>query len=171
MGEEQRRSQLGLQFLVEHDLAVVALQALVDDHRIDGDIALAATGGDDHVHRAAKLGIVLQPGIVERKTGGENAEALPVFHLPLIAALRDLRRPVDLRHRMDGIRLEFFRFENRLRSLLRRQKRQMRRFSDPERCDDADAGDDDIPIRPAHALSPLCLTAPRVIDGARWTLR
>ncbi len=108
LGEEQRRAQFGRQLLVEQLLAVVALQRLVDDQRIDIDVALAAAGGHDHVHAAAGVEIVLEAGVVERQACCKHAEALPVFHLALVATLGDLLRPVDLRQRMHRIGLELF---------------------------------------------------------------
>jgi hypothetical protein len=108
LGQEQCRAQFRRQLFVEQLFAVVALQRFIDNQRIDIDVALAATGRHDHVHAAAGVQIVLETGIVERQTGTEDAEALPIFHLPLVAALGDLLRPVDFRQRMHRIRRETF---------------------------------------------------------------
>jgi hypothetical protein len=48
-------------------LTVVALAAFLDDEAVDGDVALAAAGGNDHVHRGAGLEIFFQARIIERK--------------------------------------------------------------------------------------------------------
>ncbi len=70
--------------------------------------------------RAAGFRIILEAGIIEGQAGCKDADALPVFHLPLIAALGDLLRPVDLRQRMDRIGLELLGLDDRLRRAPRR---------------------------------------------------
>ena len=70
---------------------------------IDRLVALAAAGGDDHVHARQQLGIALGAGAVEREAGRIGADPLPGFHLALVALLRDLLVELDRRERMDDV--------------------------------------------------------------------
>lgn len=142
--QKQRRAQLRRQLLVQEPFAVVALQRLVDDERVDIDVALAAAGRDDHVHAAAGFETVLETSVVERQAGSENAETLPVLHLPLVAALRNLLRPVDFRQRVDRIGCETFRFDANPRRLGRAEQRHMRLGADALARHDAYPGDHHI---------------------------
>ena len=62
-----------------------------EDAGVDSLVALAAARRHDHVHRRAESLVVLDAGVVERQAGGIGAEPLPILHLPLVAALGDLR--------------------------------------------------------------------------------
>jgi hypothetical protein len=70
------------------------------------EVALAAAGGDDHVHVREDLGLAFKACGVERKTGRIGADALPVLHLTLIALLRNLRVETHRRQRMHDERSE-----------------------------------------------------------------
>ncbi len=65
------------------------------DGFVDGDVALAAAGGDDHVGAGEQLRVALETGVVEREARREHAEPLPGLHLPLITPPRDLRVEVE----------------------------------------------------------------------------
>ncbi|MNI03158.1 hypothetical protein D3C73_560540 [compost metagenome] len=153
--EEERRPQFRRKLLVQQNVAVVALQGFIDDQRIDLDVALTATGGDNHVHRGACFGIFFETGVIKRQTGGKDAEPLPVFHLALVA-FDDLGGPVDFRKRMDRIRREALGFHGRLAGGDRRQERDMRILADALTGDNANTGDHNIIVR-LH-LCPLSRT-------------
>ncbi len=50
--QEQRRPQIAHQPLVEEGAGIGGLPAIGQDRAVDRDVALAAAGGDDHVHAA-----------------------------------------------------------------------------------------------------------------------
>ena len=70
------------------------------DCGVDVEIAFAATCGDDHVHVRENIAVAFDASGVERKTGGIGADALPVFHLALVALFRDLGVEI---HRRQGM--------------------------------------------------------------------
>ena len=70
---------------------------------VDREVALAAAGGDDHVHPRQDFLVALDAGGVQRKPRGIGADALPGFHLALVALFRDLRVEVDRRQRMHDV--------------------------------------------------------------------
>ena len=141
------RNSVGRSSVVSFSLSSTSgslrLRRFLDDHRVDGLVAFAAAGGDDHVHRRAGGGVVLQPGVVERQARGEDAEPLPVFHLALVAAARDLLGPVDLRHRMHRIGDEAFGVDLGKAGCTGEQ-RLVRGMADALAGDEADAGDHDV---------------------------
>ena len=98
--QEKRRAQVAHQFLVEESGRIGRLRRAGENDRVDIEIALAAAGGDDHIHARKKLGIAFCSRGIERKTGGIGADALPGIHLALIALFRDLRVEIDRRNRM-----------------------------------------------------------------------
>ena len=62
------------------------------------EIAFAAAGGDDHVHPPQDFLVALDAGGIQRQPGGIGPDALPGFHLALVALFGDLgveiyRRP------------------------------------------------------------------------------
>ncbi len=170
LGEKQRRAQFRRQLFVQQLFAVVALQSLVNDQRIDIDVALAAAGSNDHIHGGAGFGIFLQAGIIKCKTGGKNAETLPVFHLALVAALGDLCRPVDLGHGMNRIWLEFFRLDNRRRRGGSRKKRHMRLAANAVTGHDADPCYHHIIVR-FHRLSSFAAGPAETVTAIQQRLR
>ena len=115
LGQKERRAKFGRKPLVQQHVAVVARRRRFQDCRVDGFVALAATGCDNHVHGRAEHFVGLDRGVVERKASRIGAEPLPRFHLPLVAALGDLQPPVDHRQRMDHVRWEAHIIGNRLR--------------------------------------------------------
>src|SRR5258708_511135 len=68
---------------------------------VDGEIAFAAAGGDDHVHPPEDFLVALDAGAIQREPGGVGADPLPGFHLALIALFRDLGVEGDLGPGMD----------------------------------------------------------------------
>ena len=66
-------------------------------------VAFAATGGDDHVHPPQDIRVAFDTGGIERQSCGVGSDALPGFHLALIALFRDLRVEADRRQRMNDI--------------------------------------------------------------------
>ena len=102
--QKQRRPQVAHQPFVEEGGRIWRARHTGQDRRVDGEVALAAAGGDDHVHVRQDLGLALDAGAVERKPGRIGADALPILHLPLIALFRDLERrnspaPADARRK------------------------------------------------------------------------
>ena len=70
---------------------------------VDREVALAAAGGDDHVHPAEDFLVAFDAGRIQRQPGGIGADALPGFHLALIALFRDLGVEGDRRQRMHDV--------------------------------------------------------------------
>ena len=70
---------------------------------VDREIALAAAGGDDHVHPPEDFLVALDAGGIQRQPGGIGADALPGFHLALVALFRDLGVEADRRQRMNDV--------------------------------------------------------------------
>src|SRR5207249_8408455 len=68
------------------------------------EIAFAATGGDNHVHPSEDFLVAFNAGRIQRQPGGIGADALPGFHLALIAFLWDLRVKIHRRQGMDDVR-------------------------------------------------------------------
>ena len=91
LGEKQCRPQPVHQPLVEKARGCVALRLIAQDRRVHRKVALAAAGSDDHVHAREDLGAALDARAVEREARGVGADALPGFHLALIALLGNLR--------------------------------------------------------------------------------
>ncbi len=149
--QEQRRPQVAHQPLVEEGAWVFRVLDTGEDGAVDGEIALAAAGGDDHVHARENVGLALDAGGVERKTGSIGADALPILHLALIALLRDLGVEIDWRQRMHDVRREGrcvgagMRFHQFL-------PMRLRAFA--EAGDDADAGDPGFARSLSHRRAP-----------------
>src|SRR5262245_31507050 len=80
--QEQRRAQIVHQLFIEEAGRQVAFRGRVEDRNIDCDVALAATGGDDHVHPREDFLVTLDAGGVQRKARGISTDALPQLHLP-----------------------------------------------------------------------------------------
>jgi hypothetical protein len=92
-----------LESSVQDRAGVFCAIELFHDRRIDFEVALTATGRDDHVGRGEQLGPVGDTGVIQRQAGSIDAEVLPGTHLALIAALRDLLVDIDLNHSMHGV--------------------------------------------------------------------
>ena len=90
LGQKQRRPQIVHQPFVEKAGARIALGISVHDRQVDREVAFAAAGGDDHVHPAEDFLVAFDAGRIQRQPGGIGADALPRFHLALIALFRDL---------------------------------------------------------------------------------
>ncbi len=101
--QKQRRAQIVHQPFVEEAGRGVSLSLGIQNRAVDGEITLAATGGDDHVHLRQDLAVALDAGRVERKACGIGADALPRFHLALVTLLRDLRVKGHRHHGMDDV--------------------------------------------------------------------
>ena len=56
-----------------------------EDRAVDGDVALAAAGRDDHVGVVEEIGLAGDAGVAERETGRVDADPLPRLHLALVA--------------------------------------------------------------------------------------
>ena len=101
--QEQRRAQIVHQPFVEEAGRGVALGLGVQNGGVDREIALAAAGGDDHVHPPEDFLVALDAGGIQREPGGIGADALPGFHLALIALFRDLGVEIDRRPGMHDV--------------------------------------------------------------------
>ncbi len=95
--QEQRRAQIAHQPFVEEAGGRIALGLRAENAGIDRQIALAAAGGDDHVHPRQDFLVALDAGGIQRQPGGIGADPLPGFHLALIALFRDLGVEIDRR--------------------------------------------------------------------------
>src|SRR6185437_2439039 len=93
--EEQGRAQAAHQLLVEQARRGISLGLRGQDRAIDGEIALAAAGGDHHVHAAEDFLVALDAGRFQREARGVGADALPGFHLALISLCRELGVDID----------------------------------------------------------------------------
>ena len=169
--ESCARNKVGRRSLISRSLrkaaGFCALRHAAQDRAVDGKVALAAAGGDDHVHVRENVGLAFDAGRIERKAGGIGADALPGLHLALIALLRDLRVEIDRRQRMHDERREGRGVGARLRL---HQLLPMRLGPFAKAGHDADAGDPglararqpsasaSIPGKPIRAaISRICL--------------
>jgi hypothetical protein len=150
--EEEGGAQLRGQLLVEQDIEIVTLFGSSQNVGIDGHVAFAAACRHHHVHGCAQVFVVADAGIRERKAGNVGAEALPSFHLALVATLGDLQAPVDLGQGMDRVGREALAIHHRLRAG-GGQFQPMRISTFSQRGDEADAGDDDVAS--AHEALPI----------------
>ena len=75
----------------------------LEDADVDLTVALAATRSNNHVHLGQEFGIALSARAVERQTGGVNADALPGFHLALVAALWNLLVEIERGSAVDDV--------------------------------------------------------------------
>ena len=75
--EKQRRAQLAEQALIQARFRIVVRPQFFGNRSIDFYVALAAGGGDDHVHPLEKLLVAGHASIRQRETGGVGADALP----------------------------------------------------------------------------------------------
>src|SRR2546423_1161001 len=101
--QKQCRPKVVHQPFVEKDRTRIVLQVAIEDGHIDGDIAFAAAGGNDHVHAAEDFLVALHAGGIQRKSCGVGADALPGFHLALVALFRDLGVEADRRERVHDV--------------------------------------------------------------------
>lgn len=88
--QEQSGAQIAHQPFVEEAGRVRPLGLGGKHAGVDIEIALAAAGGHHHVDLRQDILVALDPGGIERKASGIGADALPGFHLALVALLRDL---------------------------------------------------------------------------------
>ena len=136
--QKQGGAQIVHQPFVQQRRRGIALDAGIDDGRVDGEIAFAATCGNDHVGAGENVGVALDACGVEREPRGIGADALPGFHLALVALLWDLRVEGQLGHRMNDVRRER-RFIDVDRLAVQRIPMRIETFA--ERSGEADAGD------------------------------
>ena len=153
--QEQRRPQIVHQPFVEKARMRIAPGVGVQDRCVDREVALAAAGGDDHVHPAEDFLVALDAGRIQRQPGGIGADALPGFHLALVALFRNLGVERDRGERMHDVGREALVVDVDLPGV---QRFPMRIQPLAERGDDADAGDPDFlrarGLLLSHALSP-----------------
>ena len=117
-----------------------------EDRLVGRIVALAAAGGDDHVHALEQLGVALDPGGVQREAGGVHADALPGLHLPLVAALGDLLVQLQRRHRMHRPRGEARRVHHRAKPAGRVQRGPVRVRALAQAGHQADPGDQRVAV-------------------------
>ena len=106
MREKQRRPQIVHQPVVEELSRIGCAGEAGQDRAINGDVALTAAGGDDHVHLADEIGLALGLGVLQRKSCRISADTLPRLHLALIALLGNLLVEIDRNDRMRNARSE-----------------------------------------------------------------
>jgi hypothetical protein len=105
-------------------------------------VTLATASGDDDLELALGFGVVLEPGIVEGKARGIDAEALPGLHLTLVGLLRNLLVEFERLQRMQWIGCEALGIDDW--SGTRGERLRMRLDALAEAGGEADAGDDDV---------------------------
>ncbi len=99
--QKQCRPQIVHQPLVEEGGGSIAPAQSGQDRGIDCRVALAAAGGDDHVHARQQFGIAFDAGAVEGEPRRIGANALPSLHLALVAFLGNLLVEVERGDRMN----------------------------------------------------------------------
>ena len=97
LGQKQRRPQIAHQPFVEEAGRLIALGGGLHDRGVDREIPLAAAGGDDHVGPRQDFLVALDAGGIQRQPRRIGADALPGFHLALIALLGNLGVEIDRR--------------------------------------------------------------------------
>src|SRR5579872_4899955 len=97
------------------------------------------------------IGLAFDAGGIKRESGRIRADALPVFHLALIAFFRDLRVEIDRRQRMDNKGGKRRRVGGRL---CFGQFLPMRVGAFTETRYNSNAGDPDFPGALSHWLAP-----------------
>src|SRR6266699_5296705 len=101
--QKERRAQIVHQPLVEEPGSRVAFRFQVQNVAVHREIALAATGGDNHVHPSEDFLVALDASRIQRQSGGIGSDALPGFHLTLVALFGDLGIEVYRRPGMDDV--------------------------------------------------------------------
>jgi hypothetical protein len=141
LGQKQRRPQIIHQPFVEEGRRRVAFDVAVNNGQIDGDIALAAAGRDDHIHPPEDFLITFHAGRIQRQPGGIGADALPGLHLALIPLFGDLRVKLDGRPGVNDVGREALFIDI---DALRIERFPMRVEAFAERGGDTNAGDPDF---------------------------
>ncbi len=144
-------------------VAVIAVDRFGQNILVDRDVALAAASGYHQVHGGDQLLVALHAGIFQRKPGRIGAEPLPVFHLALVAALRDLFRPVHGRQGMDAIGREGFAVDDRFRRRIGAERLPMMLGALAETGDEADAGDPYFFHGLGHRFGQLVPVSPAIV--------
>ena len=101
--QEQRRAQVPHQPFIEERGGFRNLAHAAEDRGVDGDVALAAAGVDDHVGVVEEIGLAGDAGVAEREARRVDADPLPGLHLPLVAFLRNLLVETHRRQRMHDV--------------------------------------------------------------------
>src|SRR5258707_10364356 len=139
--QEQRRTQIVHQPFVEKAGSGVAFGFQIQDGAVHCEVAFAATGGDDHVHSPEDFLVALNAGRIQRQPGGIGPDALPGFHLTLIALLGDLAVKIYRCQGMDDVRRKAL-FIDVDAPRVERLPIRIQPFA--ERGREADAGDPDL---------------------------
>ena len=156
LGQKKRWTQIRREPLVEERPGrLVAGRQFIGQRRVDRDIALATAGCDDHVGPVQQFGLLCHARVREGQAGGVGADALPGFHLPLIALFGNLQIEIHRAERMDRMGGKAGLVQRRLRSGRICQAFPMGIRPLAQRGKQADSGDPDIPVawRRAHTAS------------------
>src|SRR5690606_29799555 len=138
--------------------------AFIQNLHVDGNVAFAATSAHNHIHGRAERFIVLHACVLKRQPCGIGAEALPGFHLALVAALRHLQAPVHFAERVNRIGRKGFLIETRFSASLR-ESVPMHVYPFAERRKNADACDDDFIVLHELRSARAAETAPETESG------
>ncbi len=151
--EEEGGAQAVHQLFVDVGLGVAGLGRAAQHRAVDREVALTAASGDDHVDVREHVGVAFDPGALERETGGVGADALPSFHLALIALLGNLRVEIDRGQGVhdEGCETGGVGFRLRGHQLLPMGVRPL-----AEAGDDTDAGDPGLAGGVSHWRAPRC---------------
>src|ERR1700716_1198936 len=104
--QKKRRTQIVHQPFVEKPGRGIALRFGTENAYVDREIALATAGGDNHIHPPEDFLVALNAGRIQRQPRGISPNALPGFHLALIALFRDLRVKIYRDPGMNDVRRE-----------------------------------------------------------------
>ena len=107
--QKQRRPQIVHQPFVEEGRRGVALARRRSGSRMSTAMSRSPPPAATIMSVRPRIsGVALDAGGIQRQPGGIGADALPGFHLALVALFRDLRVEVDRRERMDDVGREGF---------------------------------------------------------------
>ena len=147
MREKERRPQIIQKTVVQEFSRIGCAREAGQDRAINGDVALTAAGGDNHVHFADQIRLALGLGALQRKSCRVCADTLPRLHLALIALLGDLRVEVDWDDRVRNTWSEVCQVRRNRGSV---QALPVRLEAFAEAGHNPNSGNDNIPSRVSH---------------------
>src|SRR5258708_38744716 len=95
------RNRVGRRSFISRSLPRPCVRTRGQNRGVDIEVALAAARSDDHVGPSQDFLVVLDARGIQGKTGCVGADALPRFHLALVALFRNLGVQVKRRQRVD----------------------------------------------------------------------
>src|SRR5258708_26133416 len=105
------RNRVGRRSFISRSLPRPSVRQRGQNRGVDIEVALPAARSDDHVGPSQDFLVVLDARGIQRESGCVGTDALPWFHLALVALLRNLAVKINWRQRVDHPRCIFFQID------------------------------------------------------------